>query len=166
MVTTLRSILKRSSQRVLVRMRPIRALRHRDRVVRAQAAERLAGSPGEQTVSALIKALRDKRVEVRAAAARSLGLLSDRRAIEPLVKLLNGEKLLSDDSHEVRALVALRPEKAIPILLSLLKRRSSAHRSSTLLSDVADILGEMRGRLDVKDLERLAKYERKRAQGK
>jgi HEAT repeat protein len=72
-------------------------LRHRDRIVRENAAKLIAEQPQAADFPAIVRALEDSDPEVRRDCARALGQLANPSALKPLFRLL------SDDNWFVRA---------------------------------------------------------------
>jgi len=72
-------------------------LRHRDHVVRANAARLIAEEPDPNDFAEIVRAAEDSDPDVRRYSAHALGLLGNTAAIKPLFRLL------SDDNWFVRA---------------------------------------------------------------
>ena len=89
------------SARVLVARLPVGdpalrlALRHRDGVVRTQAAKLIADLPDAVSVRDLIRGMDDSVAEVRAYCARAAGKRGDRSALKQLFRLLNDSSWLA-----------------------------------------------------------------------
>ena len=94
-------------------------LRHRDRIVRVNAAKLIAAQPNPGDFREIVRALEDSDPEVRRDCARALGQLGNPAALKPLFRLL------SDDNWFVRAEAAsalgkLGDARAIGWLIQLL----------------------------------------------
>ena len=76
-------------------------LRHRDRIVRENAAKLVANQPNVADFREIVHALEDSDPEVRRDCARALGQLGSSAALKPLFRLL------SDDNWFVRAEAAI-----------------------------------------------------------
>ena len=76
-------------------------LRHRDRIVRVNAAKLIADQPNAGDFREIVRALEDSDPEVRRDCARALGQLANPAALKPLFRLL------SDDNWFVRAEAAI-----------------------------------------------------------
>jgi HEAT repeat protein len=76
-------------------------LRHRDRIVRENAAKLVANQPNASDFREIVRALEDSDPEVRRDCARALGQLGNSAALKPLFRLL------SDDNWFVRAEAAI-----------------------------------------------------------
>jgi hypothetical protein len=76
-------------------------LRHRDRIVRVNAAKLVADRPNAGDFREIVHALEDSDPEVRRDCARALGQLANPAALKPLFRLL------SDDNWFVRAEAAI-----------------------------------------------------------
>jgi HEAT repeat protein len=114
-------------------------LRHRDRVVRENAARLISEQPNASDFRALIRATDDSDPTVRAYCAHALGQLGDRAALKPLFRLL------SDDNWLVRAEAAsalgrMGDPRAVSWLVQLLADSDDYARYSvtTALHDLAD----------------------------
>ncbi len=97
------------------------ALRHRDRIVRENAAKLVANQPNVVDLREILRALEDSDPEVRRDCARALGQLGNPAALKSLFRLL------SDDNWFVRAEAAIALGKigdarAIGWLVQLLPR--------------------------------------------
>jgi HEAT repeat protein len=71
----------------------IKKLKHLDKQVRIQTANKLSTLKDSKAVQPLIEALRDEQWEVRREAACALGEIGDKKAVEPLIELLQGNLL-------------------------------------------------------------------------
>ena len=75
----------------------IKALEHKDAVVRERAARALGNIEDKLAIGPLIKALQDEEDEVRESAVKALGKIGDAKAAKPLTRLKK------DESERVRA---------------------------------------------------------------
>jgi HEAT repeat protein len=98
----------------------VEALRYRDHVIGASAAEKLGELGDSGAVEPLIAALKDTKARVREAANRSLGKLGDRRAVEPIIAALKDSNVWVRTAA-ASALGELADVRAIEPLMAILK---------------------------------------------
>jgi HEAT repeat protein len=79
----------------------VELLRHRDRIVRENAAKLVANQPNPDDFHEIVRAVEDSDPELRRYCARALGELGNPAALKPLFRLL------SDDNWSVRAEAAI-----------------------------------------------------------
>lgn len=91
----------------------IKALKHKDKTVRSDAACALGDTGDARAVELLIKALKDEYWGVRNAAALALASTGDARAVGPLTQALRDENLAvrSSASAAISLLKARKSEK-------------------------------------------------------
>ena len=111
----------------------LKALAHKDSVVRWRAAEALGALGDSRAVEPLIAALKDQGSTVRSEAAKALGALKDPRAFQPLVAALDGASELEQPSF-VESLCSFG-EAAAPMLVRFVK-----HPYLTVQSSVQEAL--------------------------
>jgi len=97
----------------------IKAVKDKDKDVRADAAEALGKIEDPRAVEPLIQALKDKDEDVRTDAAEALGKIGDPRAVEPLLQALN-DKDEYVRIHAAEALGKIGDPRAVEPLLQAL----------------------------------------------
>lgn len=100
----------------------IKALRHKDVLIRRKAAKALGDLKASDAIEALIAALKDKDVEVRVEAIRALGRIKDNRAINPLLEVLRGDESLDVKVEAAKALKEIGYTKATDLLVELVSK--------------------------------------------
>jgi HEAT repeat protein len=101
-------------------------------MVRAQAYRSMSRvSPGDPTLLPhFLKALSDDDVDVRREGVRGLGTIDDPRTVDSLLVIVNGKSLSGGEENPrvqemaCLALARLGPEKALPPLSDLLRKKS------------------------------------------
>jgi len=103
--------------------------------VRAQAARSMAKmSPGDPSLlTHFLQAMEDSEPDVRREAVRGLGTIDDPRSVDALLAIVQGKSMGGDEHPRVEeaacmALARLGPEKAIPPLSDILRKKVFALR--------------------------------------
>jgi HEAT repeat protein len=116
------------------------AFKHKDKEVRAKAAESLGQAKSMQAVEALIEALKDEARTVRSTAAGALGNIKDARAIEPLIDALNDKEDYWVRSSAATALGLIGDARSVEPLTSLLKEKREPLSKGLALSNRNTVL--------------------------
>lgn len=81
----------------------IKALKHKDRYIRSEAASALAEIGDARVVEPFINALKDESFPAKAIVAKNLIKIGDERAVDPLVQYLKGE----DNIYNLREIASV-----------------------------------------------------------
>jgi HEAT repeat protein len=111
--------------------------------VRAQAYRSMARvAPGDPTLLPhYLQALKDEAPEVRREGARGLGTIDDPKAVEALISIVEGKSPRGEEDPKVEeaaclALAKLGPEKAVPVISDILKKKMFSLRRRHVTSRV------------------------------
>jgi len=90
----------------------IKAFKHRDSGIRADAAEALGNIRDARAVEPLIQALKDEDKYVRSGAAYALGEIADLRAVEPLTQAMKDKDVWEAAKYALEKIRAKKTENA------------------------------------------------------